>query len=1013
MEHSQLAPSGTINSSIHPPQNPHRQEHSQQQQEHHQQAQLIAPQPAHAVTSVNPTASAPNPRQSPFIVRQECGTGLAEPAHPDHTAYKPQRLPDAPDMGVRIDHDAIRAALAAAISAEKARSPQIYSAVYSGVPVYEMVCKNTPVMRRMADGYMNATQILKVAGFTKAKRTKILEREILPGPHEKIQGGYGKYQGTWIPTAISRALAARYNIENQLQPLFDFDPLTRVAGSRPPDMQSLAPKRPPESGGLRSADSERPLLTPNNAPSSGGTTLYAAEWESAAGQLLDNLSTATVADGSQISAPEISTEVQTLLQSQDVQQYLAQTATAASETGHPSTDPAPMQVAYQQLALLNLLNMAAQHAYSAGYPSPEDLLSANKTDDGSASFPTMGDGLDSQFYQPPSGSLKHRLLSDAQTSGDRQREAVQDTDEQYQLRIRQQNVITNMFLFGDRHIYQIIDSMKPAADAKKPDPNMVVDSVGSSLLHHAAQLGRAPLVAALIQNGANPAATANGGETALMRSVLYTDCYRLCSFEEVVRLLVNTVYLADNNRRTVFHHAARAARNRDHWAAGGYYVRILADALVDQYAEAPELMPRVINLQDSHGNTALHYACRSGNRNVVRTILRLGADPEIKNQSGDAAVDVARFQPRLLALLFPATDINRRLRMSTGVKDRIVGDQDFYASPTDTGDEDGWITDFSCADGEDTEVDDLERSPSPDHPEKSIHHQTMKTLDGYYGERTASIMHNLIPDAQAARGTPRREIQQLRKTLAPKSTANADVSLKARQKLEYAKEAFSDLFEQRTAMFSLSTLAVRIDGVNETRKVGDGPGTRRRHSASQQFSLPGKQENGDIAGPNAGIEARGMAIASMPASAAPASHPTINTAAPLTSAVQSDLKRKRSVTPETVNRRASSNSLPNAVSAYMRTSNPISDPSSPARLHTRSNRTYSTRLKTQLADLRARLSASDRDRMELAHEIDRVRADREFKDCKFKHLVARCMKVDVSQIEGLVGPLVKTETKAA
>ncbi|KAI8825944.1 transcription regulator HTH, apses-type DNA-binding domain-containing protein, partial [Fimicolochytrium jonesii] len=85
----------------------------------------------------------------------------------------------------------------------------IYSAIYSGVPVYEMMCGDTPVMRRMGDSYMNATQILKVAGFSKPKRTKILEREILPGEHEKIQGGYGKFQGTWIPLHIGKSLAGR------------------------------------------------------------------------------------------------------------------------------------------------------------------------------------------------------------------------------------------------------------------------------------------------------------------------------------------------------------------------------------------------------------------------------------------------------------------------------------------------------------------------------------------------------------------------------------------------------------------------------------------------------------------------------------------------------------------------------------------------------------------------------------------------------------------------------------
>jgi hypothetical protein len=73
----------------------------------------------------------------------------------------------------------------------------IYSAIYSGVPVYEMICRDVPVMRRIHDSYMNATQILKVAGFSKPRRTKILEKEVLQGDYEKIQGGYGRYQGTW------------------------------------------------------------------------------------------------------------------------------------------------------------------------------------------------------------------------------------------------------------------------------------------------------------------------------------------------------------------------------------------------------------------------------------------------------------------------------------------------------------------------------------------------------------------------------------------------------------------------------------------------------------------------------------------------------------------------------------------------------------------------------------------------------------------------------------------------
>lgn len=50
-------------------------------------------------------------------------------------------------------------------------------------------------MRRRDDSWLNATQILKVAGFDKPQRTRVLEREVQKGTHEKVQGGYGKYQG--------------------------------------------------------------------------------------------------------------------------------------------------------------------------------------------------------------------------------------------------------------------------------------------------------------------------------------------------------------------------------------------------------------------------------------------------------------------------------------------------------------------------------------------------------------------------------------------------------------------------------------------------------------------------------------------------------------------------------------------------------------------------------------------------------------------------------------------------
>ncbi|KAI9028813.1 hypothetical protein CLU79DRAFT_832189 [Phycomyces nitens] len=99
----------------------------------------------------------------------------------------------------------------------------VYTAVYSSVNVFEMTVHGVAIMRRRSDSYMNATQILKLAGIDKGKRTKILDREVLTGEHEKVQGGYGKYQGTWIPWDKGKELAERYQVLEFILPLVEFD----------------------------------------------------------------------------------------------------------------------------------------------------------------------------------------------------------------------------------------------------------------------------------------------------------------------------------------------------------------------------------------------------------------------------------------------------------------------------------------------------------------------------------------------------------------------------------------------------------------------------------------------------------------------------------------------------------------------------------------------------------------------------------------------------------------------
>ncbi|KAL1922851.1 uncharacterized protein VTP21DRAFT_9227 [Calcarisporiella thermophila] len=156
----------------------------------------------------------------------------------------------------------------------------IYTAVYSGVPVYEMMVRGIAVMRRRSDSYLNATQILKVAGIEKGRRTKILEREVLTGEHEKVQGGYGKYQGTWIPYKRGQELAQKYGVLDFLRPILEYNPSNSTLADRTPTKEeALLAQRKAMSFSVLNNQSQKslqPLLPSSGAAAPASSPLNSA-----------------------------------------------------------------------------------------------------------------------------------------------------------------------------------------------------------------------------------------------------------------------------------------------------------------------------------------------------------------------------------------------------------------------------------------------------------------------------------------------------------------------------------------------------------------------------------------------------------------------------------------------------------------------------------------------------------------------------------------------------------------
>ncbi|KEY72147.1 hypothetical protein S7711_00157 [Stachybotrys chartarum IBT 7711] len=400
-----------------------------------------------------------------------------------------------------------------------AAGPGIYSATYSGIPVYEFQFGQDlkeHVMRRRQDDWINATHILKAAGFDKPARTRILERDVQKDRHEKIQGGYGKYQGTWIPLPAGESLAQRHNVYDRLKEIFTFVPGNESPPPAPrhaskPKASKAKPPPPPKWNGV-------PVVAPVHEEYINGDSIMGDD------DIPDNLTTA--------SAPLV-----------DEDRY---------DLSHMST-------------------------------------------------------------------------------GHRKRKRDDETEQQHAL-------------YGDELLDYFLLS-RNEQPAVKPDPppnfqpNWPIDAENHTALHWASSMGDVDIIKQVKRFSADVAVKNIRGETPLMRSVNFTNCYDKQTFPAVIKELLETAHARDNSGCTIIHHAAIMKNSRAFSAScSRYYLDIILNKL--QETLDPSSFQQLIDAQDNDGNTAVHLAAQRNARKCIRALLGRGASTDIANNEGARSEDM-------------------------------------------------------------------------------------------------------------------------------------------------------------------------------------------------------------------------------------------------------------------------------------------------------------------------------------------------------------------------------------
>lgn len=192
------------------------------------------------------------------------------------------------------------------------------------------------------------------------------------------------------------------------------------------------------------------------------------------------------------------------------------------------------------------------------------------------------------------------------------------------------NVILDYFITEKARIPECLIDPPPDFDA-----NVSIDDDGHTALHWACAMGRLRVVKLLLSAGADIFRVNQAEQTALMRSVMFSNNYDVRKFPELYQLLHRSTLNIDKNNRTVFHHIADVALTKGKTHAARYYMETILSHLEDY----PRELEDVINFQDEEGETALTLAARARSKRLVKALLDHGANPHIKNRDDKSAED--------------------------------------------------------------------------------------------------------------------------------------------------------------------------------------------------------------------------------------------------------------------------------------------------------------------------------------------------------------------------------------
>lgn len=188
---------------------------------------------------------------------------------------------------------------------------------------------------------------------------------------------------------------------------------------------------------------------------------------------------------------------------------------------------------------------------------------------------------------------------------------------------------------------------------KKLDPNFHVDQEGNTALHWAVAQGNIRLVKYLLEVlKTDPFRSNNKGMNCVSKSLFFDNNYKNNTFQSILTILSNCLIIQDANGKLPLHYVADlcSPKVKDINVSVHYLNWILkflsievhvpmkrTDGSNEVIMTKQNFLKNGLNYQDCDGNTPLHILASNGNVQLYNRFISLGAMPTAPNLQGETA----------------------------------------------------------------------------------------------------------------------------------------------------------------------------------------------------------------------------------------------------------------------------------------------------------------------------------------------------------------------------------------